>query len=75
MTITPYRDGPYVVRGPIRLVDDKGNEIEVRRKSIALCRCGHSARAPFCDGSHKSVGFKGGTACDISLGETPLQLP
>ena len=41
--ITPYRDGPYLIRGPFTLVDQDGNEIEVRRKVIALCRCGRSA--------------------------------
>ena len=26
-TITPYRDGPLLVRGPVRLVDQDGNEL------------------------------------------------
>lgn len=56
-TITPYRDGPYLVRGPFRLLDQDGNEIEVRRETIALCRCGRSRTRPFCDGTHKLSGF------------------
>ena len=41
-TITPYRDGPYLVRGPFSIVDQEGNEIEVKRRVVALCRCGRS---------------------------------
>ena len=55
--ITPYRDGPYLVRGPFALVDQDGNEIEVRRKVVALCRCGRSQIRPFCDGTHKAIRF------------------
>ena len=53
VTITPYEDGPYLVRGPFRLTDADGNEIEAGRKTIALCRCGRSRIKPFCDGTHK----------------------
>ena len=56
-TITPYRDGPLLVRGPFRLLDQDGNEIEVDRGTVALCRCGKSRLRPFCDGSHKVVRF------------------
>jgi len=55
--ITPYRDGPLLVRGPFRLVDQDGEEIEVDRRTVALCRCGKSRIRPFCDGSHRVVGF------------------
>jgi CDGSH-type Zn-finger protein len=57
VTITPYRDGPLLVRGPVRLQDQDGNEIEVDRETIALCRCGRSRARPFCDGTHKLVRF------------------
>lgn len=54
-SIKPYRDGPLVVRGPVRLVDHDGNEIDKRRRTIALCRCGGSGIKPFCDGTHKRL--------------------
>ena len=56
--ITPYRDGPLLVRGSFRLADQDGNEIPVDRETIALCRCGKSRMRPFCDGSHKLVKFR-----------------
>ena len=58
VVITPYRDGPLLVRGPFKLQDQDGNEIEVGRKTVALCRCGKSRIRPFCDGSHTLVRFR-----------------
>ena len=60
-TITPYRDGPLIVRGDFRLLDQDGREIDPGRETIALCRCGKSGIKPFCDSSHKEAGFD---ACD-----------
>jgi CDGSH-type Zn-finger protein len=62
VVITPYRDGPLLVRGPVRLVDQDGNEIETDRDPVALCRCGKSRQRPFCDGSHKLVRFRAPSA-------------
>ena len=56
-TITPYRNGPYLLRGDFALLDPDGNEIERTRKTVALCRCGRSQMRPFCDGTHKTIGF------------------
>ncbi|HEX8689435.1 MAG TPA: CDGSH iron-sulfur domain-containing protein [Solirubrobacterales bacterium] len=56
--ITPYRNGPYLVRGPFTLVDQDGKEIEVKRRVVALCRCGRSQMRPFCDGTHKTTRFR-----------------
>ncbi|WP_199584564.1 CDGSH iron-sulfur domain-containing protein [Blastococcus sp. TF02A-30] len=61
-TITPYRDGPLIVRGSFRLVDQDGQEIDPGRQTIALCRCGKSGIKPFCDGSHKRAGFSAPSA-------------
>jgi CDGSH-type Zn-finger protein len=61
-TITPYRDGPLIVRGSFRLQDQDGAEIDPGRDTIALCRCGKSGIKPFCDGSHKRSGFSAPSA-------------
>jgi CDGSH-type Zn-finger protein len=61
-TITPYRDGPLIVRGDFRLVDQDGAEIDPGRATIALCRCGKSGIKPFCDGAHKRSGFSAPSA-------------
>lgn len=58
--ITPYRDGPLLVRGSARIVDDQGRELNHRRNAIALCRCGKSRLRPFCDGTHKLIHFRAG---------------
>jgi len=59
--ITPYRDGPLLVRGNFEMVDQDGAVIETGRKTIALCRCGRSRIKPFCDGTHKATGFRAGS--------------
>lgn len=61
-TITPYPDGPYLVRGEFAVTDSEGNEVSLERRTIALCRCGKSRIRPFCDGTHKLIGFKAPSA-------------
>ena len=58
VVIVPYRDGPYLVRGPVVLRDQDGREIPLGRRTIALCRCGKSKMRPFCDGTHHVVRFR-----------------
>jgi CDGSH-type Zn-finger protein len=58
VSITPYRDGPLLVRGPFQLVDSGGEIIETDRSPVALCRCGKSRIRPFCDGTHKLIRFR-----------------
>jgi len=60
--ITPYPDGPYLIRGDFEITDHHGRPIETRRETIALCRCGASRTKPFCDGTHKVIGFEAASA-------------
>jgi CDGSH iron-sulfur domain-containing protein 3 len=50
-------NGPLEVSGDFQLIDTEGNEYTKRTK-VYLCRCGLSNKKPFCDGSHKKVGFE-----------------
>ena len=57
--ITVRNDGPLRVEGEVELVDMEGKPYGLGgRTAVALCRCGHSANKPFCDGSHKTAGFQ-----------------
>ncbi|MFT3932861.1 MAG: (4Fe-4S)-binding protein [Chitinophagaceae bacterium] len=51
-------NGPLLVRGDVLVKKSDGSE-EIKTGTIALCRCGASANKPYCDGSHKTVGFQG----------------
>ncbi len=58
LNITVIENGPYKVEGACVLVGQDGAPLETREgKAIWLCRCGASANKPFCDGTHKEIGF------------------
>lgn len=54
--IAPEDNGPYLVSGIETLVNSRGETL-AGRPAMALCRCGHSANKPFCDGTHARIGF------------------
>ncbi len=57
--ITPLNNGPLRIEGDFEIVDPQGQAFGLAgRTALSLCRCGHSANKPFCDGSHKTVGFQ-----------------
>ncbi len=57
--VTIRDHGPLLVEGVFQLCDAEGNALALdpNKPAYALCRCGHTANAPFCDGSHKTCGF------------------
>lgn len=56
VSITPLKDGPLEVKGAVRVNASDGTEIK-EAESVYLCRCGASEKKPYCDGSHKRIGF------------------
>lgn len=54
--ITPYPNGPLGVSGNVEILSGTGRTVE-RTRATALCRCGGSKNKPYCDGSHKAIGF------------------
>ena len=57
VTVTVCENGPYEVVGEVELLDANGELIRQTTKTF-LCRCGHSAKKPYCDGSHKKFDFQ-----------------
>ena len=52
-------NGPLLVEGDLELCDASGAAYGLGERTIvALCRCGHSANKPFCDGAHSREGFQ-----------------
>lgn len=57
--ITVKNNGSVRIEGEFEICDQEGNVFDLGgRAVVSLCRCGHSANKPFCDGSHKRVGFQ-----------------
>jgi CDGSH-type Zn-finger protein len=57
--ITVRNDGSLRVEGDFEMVDQDGKPFGLGgRTAVSLCRCGHSATKPFCDGAHKRLNFQ-----------------
>jgi CDGSH-type Zn-finger protein len=70
--ITVNHNGSIRIEGDFEIVDPEGKPFGLAGRSvISLCRCGHSANKPFCDGSHKTSGF----ADTVAARELPPSKP
>lgn len=59
VTISVRENGPLKITGPITIVDAEGVPFEVPPgNAVVLCRCGHSGNKPFCDATHRQIGFQ-----------------
>lgn len=56
LTIAPQVNGPLRVDGNLEIVSGTGRTTN-RATTAFLCRCGQSAKKPYCDGTHRKVGF------------------
>jgi len=57
--ITVIRNGPLRIEGSFEICDHDAQAFGLGgRTALSLCRCGHSANKPFCDGSHGRQGFE-----------------
>ena len=57
--ITVNNNGSLRIEGEVAICDAEGKAFGLAgRTTISLCRCGNSENKPFCDGSHKRVGFQ-----------------
>ncbi len=52
------QNGPLMVYGNLTIKYPDGRE-EKQHRVTAFCRCGSSSNKPFCDGTHRKVGFEG----------------
>lgn len=59
VTISVMKQGPLLVEGDFRVIGPEGNELRTMIIT-SFCRCGHSRAQPYCDGTHRKVGFEGG---------------
>jgi len=60
VVITVRPNGPYLISGPVSIVDADGGTFPPRDR-VALCRCGASVTKPYCDGTHSKMGFDAAT--------------
>jgi uncharacterized Fe-S cluster protein YjdI len=52
------KDGPIVVEGQFKAIG--GDNKELRSTTMtSFCRCGNSRSMPYCDGTHRKIGFNG----------------
>jgi CDGSH-type Zn-finger protein len=60
VVVTVRDNGPNRIQGPLIVVDMEGNVIRAvpEGERVALCRCGYAQTKPFCDGTHKEIGFQ-----------------
>jgi len=57
-SISIMKNGPILVEGDFKVIGTEGNELKTMIMT-SFCRCGHSRAQPYCDGTHRKVGFQG----------------
>jgi CDGSH-type Zn-finger protein len=69
-TVKAVRNGPLQLKGTFRVLNPDGDEYDLDgQRIVLLCRCGRSQTQPFCDSSHKRVGFESADAPTTSVAD------
>ena len=70
--ITVKKDGSLRLEGDLMLYDAEGHAYDLAgQTTISLCRCGASENKPFCDGSHRRIGFRS----EVKASQLPPPVP
>ncbi len=56
--VEPTPNGPLMVYGNVTVKGANGT-LTKKNNATAFCRCGASQNKPFCDGTHRKIGFEG----------------
>jgi uncharacterized Fe-S cluster protein YjdI/CDGSH-type Zn-finger protein len=73
-SVRVVRDGPLLMRGDLTVADEHGTPVRQDTR-MALCRCGESGRRPFCDNTHRRIGFQAGPPDRATSGTPPSPAP
>jgi uncharacterized Fe-S cluster protein YjdI len=55
-SIRIMKDGPIVVNGEFKIIGADTSELR-KTPMTSFCRCGNSKSMPYCDGTHRKIGF------------------
>ena len=56
LNLEPQPNGPMKATGAMTVLSADGAVLD-QVSQAWFCRCGHTSKPPYCDGSHKRVGF------------------
>jgi len=59
MKLKIFENGPIAIDVEEEMAVSADSGVEQKKGPLFLCRCGQSADKPWCDGTHRKIGFEG----------------
>lgn len=72
-TVVVIPNGPLLLRGDLHVATPEGETI-AHETRLALCRCGASENKPFCDNTHRRIGFTSDNGAPQASSAPPARL-